>query len=192
MKPSSTHVIIYLVLMVALSLCAVTVTATGEDVSEDAASESIEASSQENLNSSEQSVSSEESEGISSAETTSSKPSTKPGGSTFIDETGSNVSLPFQGGIEVEDGDEETLDTEEEMGVEEEVEHYEDGKVVAMSSLIYRYIWIPILLSVLCVVALVYVNTAFRLRFASGGKKAVRRSANRKGAKRRAVRRKVK
>ena len=187
--------------MAFLSLSAVTVMATGDGEGDSAlASSSAEASSEDSSSnttseetssegdtSSEQDVSSNESsseqsseEDTSSKGTTSSKPSTKPGGSTFIDETGSNVSLPSQGGTEVEEGEDETLYTEDaEMGVEEEIEHHEGGKVVAMSSLVYRYIWIPILLAVLCVAALIYVNISFKAKFASG-KRGARATAQRR------------
>ena len=167
-----------------------------ETSSEEGTSSEEDTSSEES--SSEEGTSSDESssdEATSSTTSTTSKPgqsSAKPGGgSTFIDETGSNVtgSIPT---VDVEEGDEEQLYSpdEEAEGVDEEIEEYEGGKVVAMSSLVYRYIWIPILISLLCIGGLIYVNVFVRIKLASGTNSHTPNTthkATRKGAKRRNV-----
>ena len=169
---------------------------TSSDESSSDESSSDESSSDES--SSEEGTSSDESsseEETSSTASTTSKPgqsSAKPGGgSTFIDETGSNVTVSVPT-VDVEEGDGEQLyiPDEEAEGVDEEIEEYEGGKVVAMSSLVYRYIWIPILIALLCIGALIYVNVFVKIKIF--GDKAAHssnktRKATRKGAKRRNV-----
>lgn len=141
-------------------------TSSSEGTSSDETS-SDETSSEENTSSE------SSSSGTSSSGGTTSKPgqsSAKPGGgSTFIPESGSEVTVPSAPtpSIDVEEGDEEQLYTpdEETEGVDEEIEEYEGGKVISMSSLVYRYIWIPVLISLLCIGGLIYVNISFKLKY---------------------------
>ncbi len=57
-----------------------------------------------------------------------------------------------------------------EQDVQDDAEHFDDGKVVKMSGLIYRFIWIPILLAVCSVAGLIYVNVAYKSYISEIGK----------------------
>ena len=213
MKQNVITISLCFILMMVLSLYAITVTATTGEATEDTSSQgtSSEVSSEETSsdgsssddgdgeeNSSEEQTSSEEAsseedtssaegttsnEETSSSDTTSKPKPSKPSGGTFIDETGSVVSLP-QTESETDESGEGTVYEDEDMGVEEEIEHYEGGKVVTMSSLVTRYMWIPILISLLCIASLIYVNITFKAKYATGknvsGNRRPRRKATQK------------
>ncbi len=209
MKRNVFTISICLILMMILSLYAVTAMAVGEEIedlssqettSDNTSSEVISSEDASSDISNDEGVSSEETSSVenesseeqtSSAGTTSSKPSSnKPGGATFIDETGSVVSTP-QVQSDINEGDEALYD--EDLGVEEEIEFYEGGRVVTMSSLVTKNMWIPILISILCIGALIYVNVSFKLKFATGRTSSSnRRSKSTSAKKASANRRKVK
>ena len=128
---------------------------TSSDVSSTTSSESNESGSDEGNSSSEttsETTSSSEG-GITSAGAG--------GGSTFIDETGSggNVGIGNTSGTD-------TL--EQPIDENEDLDHYV-GNASTFGSKIYKVIWIPIVVALMCIGGLVYINLVYKKRFVQAG-----------------------
>lgn len=172
---------------------------TTSDVSSEAASSSDEQNSSGEETSSEGETSSETDTDTSSDEetssegTTSSKPNKpitsggNPDSSKFIDETGSQLASENQVSTDGKH-DEDFISGEYEEGVDEELdEEYEGENGGFVADGIYKIIWIPITVAVLCIVALVVVNVMFRKKYPKNKKGAShdRRSSTYEAPKRR-------
>lgn len=170
---------------------------TTSDVSSDSASSSQEQNSSGEGTSSEGETSSEigtsSDEETSSEGTTSSKPNKpitsggNPDSSKFIDETGSQLASENQVSTDGEH-DEDFISGEYEDGVDEEIdEEYEGENGGFVADDIYKIIWIPITVAVLCIVALVVVNVMFRKKYPKNKKGAShdKRSSSYEAPKRR-------
>lgn len=170
---------------------------TTSDASSEAASSSDEQNSSGEETSSEGETSSEtdtsSDEETSSEGTTSSKPNKpitsggNPDSSKFIDETGSQLASENQVSTDGEH-DEDFVSGEYEDGVDEELdEEYEGENGGFVADGIYKIIWIPITVAVLCIVALVVVNVMFRKKYPKNKKGAShdRRSSTYEAPKRR-------
>ena len=164
----------------------------GGDSSSESSSENAESSSSdgssseegtESTESSSEETGSEGEEDTSSSSTSSKKPITSVGaggGSTFVDETDPNVSLP-QVTSKVESSDEQDTPGNIPGTDDFEGEDYDEGETISMASRIYNVIWIPIVISLICIGALIYVNVAFRKKFGEvKSQKKVKRTANRR------------
>ena len=120
----------------------------------------------------------ESSESPTSSSTTSSKVN-KPihsggmsGSGTFVDNVPSqNVSTEI----------EEPISSEYVEGTDEEIDYYQ-GKATTVASDIYKIIWIPAVISVLCIAALVTVNVMFRKKYPKAKSGATRTSRTSKSS----------
>lgn len=129
----------------------------GSDVSSDTSSDTGSDSTSSDDTSSDDSTSDD----TSSGDTTSKRPVTDGGngaGNTFIDENGSQVL-----GGNTSPNDSSAIEPEDEN-------HFQNETTTAAVS-IYKVIWIPILLCIVCIIGLVYVNIFMRPRFEPVGKK---------------------
>ena len=145
---------------------------TSSDVSADSSTDetsSEEGTSSEGDTSSDEEASSEE--GSTSSETTSSKPHKpitsggNPDSNKFVDETGSQ--LASENVVSTDDThDDDLISNEYEDGVDEELdEYYEGDESGFVADDIYKVIWIPITIAVLCIVGLIVVNVMFKKKY---------------------------
>ena len=81
------------------------------------------------------------------------------GGKTFIDETGSGSDILIGS---VESGN--NTQTDERPADDDENIDFFEGKVSTFAGKIYKVIWLPIVLSVICIAALIYVNVVLKNR----------------------------
>lgn len=99
----------------------------------------------------------EDEDETSSSGTSSRKPITSVGagdGKTFISETGSEIAEGNSGDVSIP-GD--TAGTDPDGEISPDDEHFE-GEATTFASSIYKVIWIPILISLLCIGGLIYIN----------------------------------
>ncbi len=156
------------------------------DSTNSAASSSSESSSDISSSSSKDSSSDENSStNTSSGNTSSKKPihSTGDHGNTFIDQdftsgtesTTTNVSTP----------DASLISSDYNEGIDIEIDNFV-GRTNSAANQIYKIIWIPIVMAVICVGALVTVNILFRKKYPKAqSNAAARRDTSWHGAKRR-------
>ncbi len=153
---------------------------TNSDASNDTSiSSSDEASSGEETSSGEGTTSDSETssgegtssdEETSSEETTSSKPNkpiTSGGGhgSTFVDETGSQLASENTVSTELEVG-EDFISGDYNEGIDEDIDEYYQGEEQGfVADNIYKIIWIPITIALLCIVGLIVVNVMFKKKY---------------------------
>ena len=104
------------------------------------------------------------SSGTTSSKTNRPIQSTGDGGSNFIDQDGDQ--LASQNGTTSQDSSSGGALISEEYVEDDDTDvDFFEGKADTVASNIYKIIWIPILISLLCIGALIYVNIRFRKKY---------------------------
>lgn len=140
---------------------------TDSDVESDTESSSESDSSDETSSNELSSDEMSSDEQTSSSGTSSKKPITSQGsggGSTFIDESGSQIGQNNSSTTVSVPGN--LIGTEQDDEEEEDDGNHFTGKTTFAATSIYKIIWLPILLIVLCVGGLVYVNVFVKKQYA--------------------------
>lgn len=146
----------------------VTDSESSSDKTESESSSEVQTSSKNDTSSGKE-TSSEESNsgGTSSTGTTSRKPIHSGGGhggSTFIDQDGSDLASQ-NAGTTVTSSEAELISSDYSEGTDEEIHNPFIARAVSAADDIYRIIWIPIVIAVLCIGGLVAVNIMFRKKY---------------------------
>lgn len=93
------------------------------------------------------------------------------GGSTFIEQNVSQIASQNTGTTSSEA---ELISSEYSEGTDEEIDHFV-ARATTIANDIYKIIWIPITLAVICVIALVTVNVLFKKKYPKTARSGVSR-----------------